>query len=49
MLLALIAYGTYVVNALQFFYKLYLAKRAATASNPMVNAADRNAVMEPSA
>jgi 3-vinyl bacteriochlorophyllide hydratase len=27
MLLALIAYGTYVVNALQFFYKLYLARK----------------------
>jgi 3-vinyl bacteriochlorophyllide hydratase len=29
MLLALVAYAAYVVNALQFFYKLYLAKRAA--------------------
>ncbi|MGA0054183.1 MAG: 2-vinyl bacteriochlorophyllide hydratase, partial [Steroidobacteraceae bacterium] len=30
MWLALVAYATYVINALQFFYKLYLAKRAAT-------------------
>lgn len=49
MLLALIAYATYVVNALQFFYKLYLAKRAATASKPIIATADRNAAMEPSA
>lgn len=49
MLLALIAYGTYIVNALQFFYKLYLAKRAAAANKPIVDTADRNAAMEPSA
>ena len=46
MLLALVAYATYVVNALQFFYKLYLAKRAA-AHSPIVDTADRNATMEP--
>ncbi len=49
MLLALIAYGTYIVNALQFFYKLYLAKRAIAANKPTVDTADRNAAMEPSA
>jgi 3-vinyl bacteriochlorophyllide hydratase len=49
MLLALIAYGTYIVNALQFFYKLYLAKRAIAANKPIVDTADRNAAMEPSA
>jgi len=27
MLLALVAYATYVINALQFFYKLYLARK----------------------
>jgi len=32
MLLALVAYGAYIVNALQFFYKLYLAKRSAAAA-----------------
>lgn len=48
MLLALIAYGTYVVNALQFFYKLYLAKRTATANNLTADTAGRNAAMEPS-
>jgi hypothetical protein len=49
MLLALIAYVSYVVNALQFFYKLYLAKRTATANNLIEDAADRHAAMEPSA
>jgi 3-vinyl bacteriochlorophyllide hydratase len=49
MLLALIAYGSYVVNALQFFYKLYLAKRTAAANNLIEDTADPHAAMEPSA
>ena len=49
MWLALVAYGTYVVNALQFFYKLYLAKRAATSQARVVDTRARNAAMEPSA
>lgn len=36
MLLALIAYATYVINALQFFYKLRLARRSTEpASGPL--------------
>ena len=31
--LALAAYAAYVVNAMQFFYKLYLARQAARASH----------------
>lgn len=33
LLLALIAYSTYVINALQFFYKLRLARREAVGDN----------------
>ncbi|MFZ9904335.1 MAG: 2-vinyl bacteriochlorophyllide hydratase [Steroidobacteraceae bacterium] len=49
MWLALVAYATYVINALQFFYKLYLAKRAATSQARVVDTRARNAAMEPSA
>ena len=34
LLLALIAYATYVINALQFFYKLRLARREAVGDDP---------------
>lgn len=48
MLLALVAYATYVINALQFFYKLYLAKRAAAMHRESADSTDRSAAMEPS-
>lgn len=49
MWLALVAYGTYVVNALQFFYKLYLAKRAAASQLRRLETTASSAAMEPSA
>lgn len=47
MLLALAAYGLYVINALQFFYKLYLAKRSALKPAATTSTTARDPAMEP--
>jgi 3-vinyl bacteriochlorophyllide hydratase len=43
LLLALVAYAAYVINALQFFYKLRLARRQPSPANPSsLDSATRN-------